>query len=142
MFRIGRAAGAAAIVASLLLLSCASSPRENLTLDLTGVDTPVMLTPVEPAGKTLTVSFESGYSSMSVTATATAGAGGASSSTTVTASRDIQKPFRDQLMPTLLQDPPWLSVHSLVLNAKKQLGLGWSSREYLLVLELTAPLGN
>ena len=79
---------------------------------------------------------------MSVTATATAGAGGASSSTTVTASRDIQRPFRDQLMPTLLQDPLWLSVHSLVLNAKQQLGLGWSSREYLLVLELTAPLGN
>jgi hypothetical protein len=41
----------------------------NLSLDLAAVETPVMLSPVEDAGKSLSVSFESGYASQSVTAT-------------------------------------------------------------------------
>jgi hypothetical protein len=56
--------------------------------------------------------------------------------------RDIQRPLKDQLMPTLLQEPDWLAVDSLALHVKTELGLSWSSREYLLVLGLRAPLGK
>lgn len=123
-----------------LLVSCESSPRPNLTLDLAGVETPVMLSPVEDAGKSLSVSFESGYSSQSVTATTSYG--GRPASATIIVNRDIQRPLKDQLMPTLLQDPDWLAVDFLALDVKSVLGMSWSSDEYLLRLGLRAPLGR
>lgn len=130
----------AACLLLALLVACESAPMPNLTLDLAGVETPVMLSPVEDAGKSLSVTFESGYASQSVTASTSYG--GRSASATVTVSRDIQRPLKDQLVPTLLQSPDWLAVDSLVLKVKTELGLSWSSREYLLMLGLRAPLGK
>jgi hypothetical protein len=131
---------AAAVLVLLMLAACASAPKANLTLDLAGIETPVMLTPVQDPAKTLAVTLESGYSSQSVTATTSYG--GRSASATIIVNRDIQRPLRDQLMPTLLQSPDWLAVDFLALVVKSVLGMSWSSDEYLLRLGLRAPLGR
>ncbi len=125
---------------SLLLASCVGLPREGLVLDLTSASTPFMLSPVETQGKTMVFTYESGYSSVSWTTTTTAG--GVTYSTTTTSERDIQRPLKDQLQITLMQNPEWLAVSRLDFQASRFLGLSMSSYNYILSLDLLTPMGR
>ncbi len=106
-------------------------------LDLTSVETPFMLSPVETQTKPMVSNYISGYSSYSMTMTNSFG--GVTYTTTLTTEKDIQRPLKEQLQATLMQSPEWLAVSSLVFEANRFLGFESSSYEYVLSLELLTP---
>ena len=126
-----------ACLAGMLLVSCGTFPSGQLSVDFADETVPIMLSGVEAPGRTIALSFESGYRSLSVTTTSTYR--GVSSSSTATVSTDLNRPLRDQLSNVLIQEPDWLLVSGLDLRTDLFLSAFVSTTSYVMNLDLAAP---
>jgi hypothetical protein len=112
--RLIRAAAAGLAAAVVLgLASCATFPSNKVSLDMTEIGVPVMLTKVEAKAATKTFDFQSGFSSVSITTSNRMG--NTSVSTTMTSAQTINRPLDAQLTMGFIQPPAWFAVTSLDL---------------------------
>lgn len=117
-----------------LVVSCATAPDPLLTLDVSAVETPVMLSEVaRPMGPELTL--QSGKVRLSVT---TRAGYGATYTRTVTMTEDLNQPLAEQLANTLIQAPDWLAVTDLSLWTEKSSAVFASTSRQLLRLSIIA----
>jgi hypothetical protein len=123
---------------AILAASCSSFPKEQLTLDLSNSDTPVMLNAIDKTavkGKTLT--YQAGYQSL--TTSATARNGGATATVTSTMSSNQNSPLGMQMQGLLINDPQWVGVESLNFNVNLFDSFFMSSKSYMLSADAFVP---
>ena len=130
---------AAVCLAGALLASCGTFPSRQLSMDFSNLTVPIMLSTFETDAKTIPLSFESGFRSLSVT-TYRSSYGGVGTSSTATVSTDLNKPLDLQLSNVLIQEPDWLLVTGLDLKTDRFYSAFLSSVSYVLDLEMKAPV--
>ncbi len=128
------------ILVTLLLGSCVYFPSRQLSLDVSDETVPIMLSEPQPAGTTHVMSFESGYSSVSVTTSSTYR--GATTTSTTTVASDLNRPLDTQLANVLIQEPDWMYVASLTLTTERVAAIYFSSVSYILGLDLAVATGK
>ena len=109
------------IITSILIVSCQTFPTEQLSLNLSDEKQPIMLNKEITPQKTKSFDFKAGYTSQSLTSANSGGYGG---STTVTESHTTNDNFSKQLNNIFIQNPEWILVSSLYINAKRGLDIG------------------
>lgn len=125
-------------VVALLATSCGSFPRQQLTLDLSNSDTPVMLNAIDKAtvkGKTL--SYEAGYNSQSVTSSASNGRSTVTVTSTMAANQN--QPLGMQMQGLLINDPQWVGVEGFTFSVNLMDAVYISTKRYLLHADAFVP---
>lgn len=124
----------------IILGSCASFPSDQLSLDFTDQEFPIMLNNKSDLSPTKTFSFESGYQRLAITTTSSYG--GRSVSSTAVVSSNINKPLNNQLNNVFIQTPQWLTVTKLMVHAYKYESIGRSEDQYLFILDIAIASNN
>ena len=105
------------LVTMCLLSGCNSFPTKQLSLNLSNVSEPVMLTAIQNSEKTKSFDFSAGYSSKSVSSSNSNG--NVTTTSTVSDSHNENEELAKQLANIFIQEPEWILISSLSLNAKR-----------------------
>jgi hypothetical protein len=102
------------LLVATAVASCATFPKEQLTLDLSNEVTPVAFNEVKAAGRTRTFTYEAGYKSQTVSSSASSG--NATATVSVTMSANQNQPLGSQMQTIFISDPEWAAITSLVFS--------------------------
>jgi hypothetical protein len=124
--------------AALMAVSCGTFPKEQLCLDLSGSDTPVMLNAVDKAAvKGKILSYEAGYKSQSVTVSASNGQ--TTATVTNTMSMNQNQPLGMQMQALLINEPEWVAIQGLSFRANLLNMVYVSTTSYMLRADAFVP---
>jgi len=127
----------AAMALSLVLASCSTFPSEKVSLDMTEIGAPVMLTKVSAKAGPKAYDFQSGFSSLSITTTSQSG--GKTVSTTMTSGQTLNRPLDAQVSMGFVQLPSWFAITSLRLYTYNWDAIFASKKENRIDMSIALP---
>jgi hypothetical protein len=99
---------------TVIIISCASFPTQQLSFDLSKETVPVMLTPVKDPGKTKIFQLSASYASSMMTSSSHSGS--STVTQTMSESHNENQSLSVQAQNLFIQDPLWIQVSNLDLS--------------------------
>ncbi len=128
-----------AVFVSFSFFSCATFPKDQLTLNLANEMPPVAYNAVAKPEHARTLSYEAGYKSTSVTMSSRFG--NVTTTMTTTMSSNQNQPLGVQMQTLFINSPDWTAITSLVFSVDLTSVLGVvSTTSYMLNADTVVPV--